>query len=96
MKYISEEIENYMVPENLKQFILFWQGQLDDLPDESKDSATVEISADTDGYDRCFLNYSRKKTLSEVEQEKVVAARIKKDRQAFVKSQIERLQKELD
>jgi len=96
MKYISEEIDNYIIPENLKQFISFWQGQLDDLPEESKDSATVEISADTEGYDRCFLNYSRKKTLGEVEHEKVVAAQIKKDRQSFVKSQIERLQKELD
>ena len=100
MKYIKEEVESYKVPENLKEFIAFWQEKLEDLPLESQREAEVEFSSGLDNYNNSYydigLTYYREETKEELKQRELKEVKTLAARKEFVKAQILKLQEELE
>jgi len=57
------------MPENLKQFITFWEAKLNAIPEEYRDSAGVEFNVESDGsglYLEVEISYEREETPEEI------------------------------
>lgn len=68
-----EEDVTYILPSAPAEFMAFWQDKLDKVPGEFKDTAEIEVSADS-FYDSisiaCVVSYTRPESLSEEEARK--------------------------
>lgn len=69
MKTVYTSVERFEIPDRLIDFISFWKMKLDEIPEQYRHEAEVEISAASD-YSSCYCEfnvvYRREETPEEI------------------------------